>query len=124
MNRTQILETARDLISGDREDTYGPPLKRWEILAGLWNEYLRGRGCPAFLNPYDVGVMMALDKISRIAVSPFHGDNYVDACGYLANAGEVALEGEVIPDIIPDIIPDAPQDDAITVHEVEEPDGR
>jgi hypothetical protein len=38
--------------------------------------------------------MMALLKIARIATGTFKGDSYVDACGYIACAGEIALNKE------------------------------
>lgn len=45
---------------------------------------------PEPLSPEDVGLMMALFKIARIQTGSFKEDSFVDACGYLACAGEIA----------------------------------
>ena len=42
-----------------------------------------------YVTPIDVGIMMTLLKMGRIKSNPYHQDNYVDGCGYLACAGEL-----------------------------------
>lgn len=42
------------------------------------------------IKPADVCVMMALLKIARIQTGRYKADSYVDACGYLALAGEIS----------------------------------
>ena len=41
---------------------------------------------------HDVGVMMALLKISRISYDQTAKDSFVDALGYIALAGELSAE--------------------------------
>lgn len=90
--RAGILETAKSLICGDREKQYSPPENSFKAIAELWSAYLFNRfgDTMDFLEPEDVGLMMALFKIARIQTGSFKEDSFVDACGYLACAGEIA----------------------------------
>lgn len=61
----------------------------------LLNAYMDGRSDEAGYftpEPYDGAVINALLKISRIAVSPAHRDNWVDLAGYAAIGWE-CVEG-------------------------------
>jgi hypothetical protein len=70
---------------------YGPPDSDFRRTANFWQEYLKGvveaRG-ELRLEPHDVGVMMALLKISRITWSPGKADSWVDLAGYAACAAD------------------------------------
>ncbi len=92
--RAEILGKARSCVCGDRDEQYGNPRGSFEEIAIRWSHYLTERtGCLIGINEHDVAIMMAEFKISRIMTS--HGkseDSYVDACGYLAIAGELASE--------------------------------
>lgn len=92
ITRAGILDTARDLVCGDREKQYSPPENSFKAIASLWSMYLYNRfgDIPEPLLPEDVGLMMALFKIARIQTGSFKEDSFVDACGYLACAGEIA----------------------------------
>ena len=50
--------------------------------------YLRGRK----IRPEDVAILMALLKIARIQTGRFKADSYIDACGYIALAGELSAD--------------------------------
>ena len=90
MNRAEILEAAQKCVCGEREQTYGAPEKSFSNIAGLWTAY---KGVE--FSAKDVAVMMALLKVGRI-MGGNKDDNYIDACGYLACAGEIAAEaGEI-----------------------------
>lgn len=84
MNRTEILQWADDLINGERDAVYGTPQENFERTAALWSVILQQK-----VYPQQVGVMLALLKISRLVNSPDHLDSYIDAAGYLALAGEI-----------------------------------
>lgn len=84
-----FLDEARKCITGDRQDQYGHAERNFEVISDLWNVYLGDR-MKGNLSPADVGVMMALMKIARIASGTQQTDSYVDAIGYLALAGEIA----------------------------------
>ncbi len=83
-----VLDTAKDLIGGDRAEQYGSAYTMFKRIADFWNTYLGIR----IINPNDVGNMMALMKIARNVKDPKHLDSAVDACGYIALAHQVALE--------------------------------
>lgn len=82
------LDTAKKIIYGDREKTYGRPDKNLQATANLWFHYLYAKCGGDFsdfdIDAKDVCVMMALLKTARFANDPNHKDNVVDAIGYWA----------------------------------------
>ena len=85
MKREEILARAKDIVSGDRDKTYGIPENSFGYIARLWSDYL---GCT--IRPCDVANMMILFKIARSQYNPDHYDSWVDIAGYAACGGEVA----------------------------------
>ncbi len=85
--RKKILNEAVRCVCADREQQYGSPKNNFSLIARLWREYL---DTSKPITAHDVAMMMALLKIARIATGKFKEDSYVDACGYLAVAGEIA----------------------------------
>lgn len=81
-----ILEEAQSIIYGDREKTYGHPSKNLDVIADMWNAYMKGRITmdDYLLNAKDVATMMILLKTARIANNQTHRDSIVDICGYAA----------------------------------------
>lgn len=96
MERTEILETARKCVCGDREQDYGSPEKNFERIAKFWEEYVRDRcvnpGSDVCFMPHDVAAMLILLKVARVASGNAKDDNWVDIAGYAACGGE--LEGK------------------------------
>lgn len=95
MTREEILAAAKQCVCGDRDQDYGSPEKSFNMIAALWEPYLRqkcvnpdGDVC---ITSADVGAMMALFKIARIATGHGKADNWIDLAGYAACGGE--LEG-------------------------------
>lgn len=88
MNREEILSTASQYITKDRDATHGDAEDNFENVADLWSWWMDGRDRCVF-NGFDVAIMMVLFKIARIKGNPDHVDSYVDAAGYLAIAGEI-----------------------------------
>jgi len=88
MNREEILQTASQYITKDRDATHGDAEDNFENVASLWIWWMYGRDRYVF-NGLDVAIMMVLFKIARIKGNPDHVDSYVDAAGYLAIAGEI-----------------------------------
>jgi hypothetical protein len=94
----EILETARQLVDGDRARTHGDKVDNHVCIAELWNAYLRlqlrhaGVDIPGVIvDPIDVATMMILLKVARTVSGGEHNlDNYIDAAGYAAVAGEIA----------------------------------
>ena len=94
MTREEILTAARQCVCGDRDQDYGSPEKSFEMIAALWEPYLRQKcadGADVRLTAADVGAMMCLFKLARIATGHGKADNWIDLAGYAACGGE--LEG-------------------------------
>ena len=95
MTRTEILERASACVCDEREQDYGTPGDNFTTIGLLWSVYLRAAH-PELqaaieangITPKDVGVMMALLKVARIATGSSK-DSYIDLAGYAALAGEV-----------------------------------
>lgn len=85
--RGRVLDEAKHVITEERQDMYGHPENCFNLIAGLWNWWLYGRGLldpsrSEDLQETDVAMMMTLLKVAREAKG-FKRDNIVDACGYL-----------------------------------------
>lgn len=83
--RKTVLETAEQLINGDREESYGSAAESFDRIAMLWGVYL---DAPE-LNAKDVAHMLILMKVSRLVTSPDKLDNYIDIAGYAALGAEL-----------------------------------
>lgn len=82
--RSQVLDTAKSIVSGARETTYGGPESSFTAIAELWTAYL---GRPVHVQ--DVALMMALMKIARLkSTQGVHWDSWVDLAGYAACGAE------------------------------------
>ena len=86
MTRTEILDIAKHYITQDRAATHGGAEDSFADIAAMWSIYL---GHP--VGPEDVAMMMVLLKVVRFKNNPQHADNPIDAVGYSALAGEIAL---------------------------------
>ena len=89
ITRKSILADAERCVCQDRESQYGAPEDNFLRISHLWNAYK-----PCGFTPHDVGIMLALLKIGRIAGGQAKADNYIDLAGYAACAGEIALKKE------------------------------
>jgi hypothetical protein len=85
MDRSQILDTAKEYVTKDRADTHGDAESNFGLIALYWSVHL-----DAIVTSHDVAVMMTLLKLARAKANPGHADNWVDGCGYLACGGEIA----------------------------------
>jgi hypothetical protein len=83
--RVQLTQTAASLITGQRQEDYGPPVKNFQRIADLWNTHMQTE----MFTPRKVAELMLLLKMARTINSPTE-DSYVDAIGYAAIAGELA----------------------------------
>lgn len=86
MIRKDILDTAETYICSQREAEYGTPEDNFKSIAELWSYWL---GVEIYA--HDVAVMMALLKVARLKTGQPKEDTYIDACGYMAIAAEIAL---------------------------------
>lgn len=87
-----ILDEAKRIIYGDREEAYGSPRFNLDSIARFWTTYLLRR-FPEVENPFDytlelraedVAQMMILLKTARLIHNPTHKDSLIDQAGYAA----------------------------------------
>lgn len=91
MNAQQIAQKAAELVGGDRDRQHGAKRDNFDRIADLWNSWLRIRNhWTDELTAHDVGIMMALLKVARTQSGEHNEDDYIDAAGYFACAGEIA----------------------------------
>jgi len=87
MTRNEILDMAKSLINGDRAATHGDARSMHQTIAEMWSAILNVE-----ISATQAALMMAALKLARAAAHPEHEDNWVDAAGYIALAGEMAGE--------------------------------
>jgi hypothetical protein len=92
----EIAAIASDLVGGDRDRQHGQKRDNFMRIAAVWQAYLSIRRDPkAPLDPVDVGHMMVLMKIARTQSGAVNADDYIDAAGYAACSGEIAMQDAV-----------------------------
>ena len=89
MTRPEVLDMAKKMVCGQREQDYGSPEDNFTQIARLWSAYLNFR-----VRPLDVALMMALLKIARISTGTATEDSFVDLAGYAACGAEIAAPKE------------------------------
>lgn len=93
MTRGEFCDTAKKTICNDRQDQYGSPENNFETIAIFWHDYIYHKyHIDTPISPTDVGIMMTLFKVGRICSGVYKNDNFIDAIGYMACAGELAGE--------------------------------
>jgi len=90
MNRNETLDAAKDAINGDRQQRYGEAGECLGRIAALWNALT---GTQQF-DAVNVAIMLGLMKVARMRTDATHADNFVDVCGYMALAAELATGDE------------------------------
>jgi hypothetical protein len=93
MKAPHICHLAADLVGGERDRTHGTKRRNFENIARLWSAYLANRPYPLPLRPDEVGDLLELMKVARRQHGAHNLDDYIDAAGYAACAGEIASEG-------------------------------
>ena len=97
MNTTDILEKTKKLVSESRHDKHGDKVINHENISRLWTSYLQNKfKLNLVLLPEDVACLMTLLKLARTQAGKFNLDDYIDACGYAAIAGEIANKRQSI----------------------------
>lgn len=91
MNREQLLDQAKEIVTKHRQSQYGTPEDNFGTIALMWGAYL-GRE----LSKGDVAYLMILLKIARGKHKQEFADNWLDVAGYAACGAEVSVpkEGE------------------------------
>lgn len=103
MSRSEILDTAKKCVCGDREQDYGSPESSLRMIADLWEPYIQTKcadGAEITLEAEDVAAMMCLFKVARIATGHGKADNWIDCAGYAAIGGEIETNKESTAPIV------------------------
>lgn len=87
MTRADILETAKIIVTADRNRQHGEPEDTFGLIAAYWSAHLDHP-----VSATDVAVMMAQLKLARLKASPGNRDNWLDGIGYLACGAEIAVD--------------------------------
>lgn len=89
--RASALDEARQLITGDRNNAYGPPTQDFMRTAEMASAFgFRIHDMP--LQSHHVAVFLILLKASRLAWTPGKRDSWVDIAGYAGCGYECAVE--------------------------------
>lgn len=87
MTRADILDTAKEYVTKDRAAAHGDAEDNFGRIAAYWSAHLDVQ-----VSAHDVAVMMNLLKLARIKSVPGNPDNWIDAAGYAACGGEIAIK--------------------------------
>ena len=75
-----ILDDIKEILNGDRNESYGDPIDSCSIISTYWNSYLKHKG-DKIISAEDIPIMMILFKIAREA-HKHKEDNLKDIIGY------------------------------------------
>ena len=80
ITKEDVLQKAKDLVTGDRNDTHGDAFNNHAEIAEFWNIFLDKKLQPmASITAEDVALMMVLMKISRNSQGKKSNiDNFID----------------------------------------------
>lgn len=88
--RGEMLDEAKRLVTGDRNNSYGPPnqdFQRTADMASAWGFQVDGKP----LKSHHVAVFMEFIKLSRIKWTPTKVDSWTDGAGYMSCGLECAI---------------------------------
>ena len=89
MKRAEVLDKAKEMVTGQRQMSYGSPEQNFMAIASLWGAYLMNKRS-VIVEARDVAAMMILLKVARICTAGRAvTDSWIDAAGYAACGAEV-----------------------------------
>lgn len=91
--RASACDEGKQLITGDRNNAYGPPTQdfmRTAAMASAFGFQVNGKQ----LDSHHVAIFMILLKMSRLAWTPTKRDSWVDTIGYAGCGFECAVTEE------------------------------
>ena len=91
VTRAALLDMAKAIVGGERENQYGSPEDSFRAIAHYWTVYLQQVGHmpeQRALTAEDTAIMMILLKVARQA-GRGKLDNWIDIAGYAACGGEI-----------------------------------
>ena len=91
MKRDKVLDTAKELINGDRAKDYGDAYSTHDRIAKGWNVIALGAiESHGEITAAHVALMMDWLKTCRLITTISHADSWTDKCGYSSLGGEFA----------------------------------
>lgn len=84
-----LLNEAKQIIIGERQDAYGAPEDSFALIGALWSAYLNRA-----ISSREVADMMILFKVARLKGQKPTRDTYRDVAGYAGIAADRMLEAE------------------------------
>jgi hypothetical protein len=87
MNRSDILDAAKQCVTKDRNAIYGPPEQSFAQIAAILSVRLG-----VLIRADQVAIMLIDLKTVRAWGNPNHVDSWVDLAGYAACGGEIGTE--------------------------------
>jgi hypothetical protein len=73
-----ILDKAKEIIYGQRQDDYGPAIESHKRIAAIWSVVLGIE-----VTPEQVALCMIGVKMARLRNTPGHEDSWLDIAGYV-----------------------------------------
>lgn len=92
--RAQMLDEAKQCITGDRNNSYGPPWQDFRRTAGALNAMGYRAPNNRRLQSHDIAIFIMMVKISRLMWTPTKRDSWVDIAGYAGCGLECALHDD------------------------------
>jgi hypothetical protein len=89
--RGGALDEAKGLITGDRNNSYGPPWQDFSRTAEALNAYGYRGPDGRKLESHDIAILIMAVKMSRLMWTPTKRDSWVDIAGYAGCGLECAL---------------------------------
>lgn len=90
--RGDLLNEARELVTGDRNNQYGEPLQDFQRTADMMS-IMGFRFNGNAIEPHHTALILAIVKMSRITWNPNKRDSWVDLAGYAATGWECMTSG-------------------------------
>lgn len=89
--RAKLLDEAKHLIVGDRNNQYGPPTQDFRRSADALNA-LGFRAPSGELMPHDIAILVMVIKLSRLMWMPDKSDSWLDIAGYAGCGWECVVD--------------------------------
>lgn len=93
--RASLLDEAKELVTGPRNNQYGPPNQDFQrsadALSAMGYRKTTATGEVVNLESHDIAIFQAIVKISRITWTPSKRDSWTDLAGYAACGYECSL---------------------------------
>jgi Domain of unknown function (DUF6378) len=101
MKASDIASKGAELVGGERAHVHGDKIVNHDKIAAVWNGILHAAGKPPMvpLDGHDVTCLMEGLKIARRFLGRFNPEDYIDAAGYAACAGEIAAAAQARTDL-------------------------